>query len=69
MSALGKNSEMIKKDWATNPRWVGIERPYTADDVVRLRGTVQVEHTLARLGAERPGTFCRPNPTYPAWAP
>src|SRR4030095_8180433 len=34
-------------------RWDGIERPYTAEDVERLRGSVQVEHTLARLGAER----------------
>src|SRR3954469_20705804 len=34
-------------------RWDGIERPYGAEDVERLRGTVQVEHTLARLGAER----------------
>jgi isocitrate lyase len=34
-------------------RWEGIERPYTAEDVERLRGTVHVEHTLARLGAER----------------
>jgi isocitrate lyase len=34
-------------------RWEGIERPYTSEDVERLRGTVQVEHTLARLGAER----------------
>ena len=53
MSAPTKTAEMIRKDWATNPRWAGVERPYTADDVVRLRGTVQVEHTLARLGAER----------------
>jgi len=36
-----------------NGRWAGIERPYTQDDVERLRGTVHVEHTLARLGAER----------------
>src|SRR5215471_12362434 len=34
-------------------RWDGIERPYTSEDVERLRGTVHVEHTLARLGAER----------------
>jgi len=53
MAAQGKNTEMIRHDWATSPRWTGIERPYTADDVVRLRGTVHVEHTLARLGAER----------------
>jgi isocitrate lyase len=37
----------------TGDRWRGIERPYTAEDVERLRGPVQVEHTLARLGAER----------------
>ncbi len=37
----------------TNGRWSGIERPYSAEDVERLRGTVHVEHTLARLGAER----------------
>jgi isocitrate lyase len=36
-----------------NGRWTGIERPYTSEDVERLRGTVHVEHTLARLGAER----------------
>src|SRR3982751_6389103 len=36
-----------------NDRWNGIERPYTSEDVERLRGTVHVEHTLARLGAER----------------
>src|SRR3954466_11769587 len=36
-----------------NGRWTGIERPYTSEDVERLRGTVQVEHTLGRLGAER----------------
>jgi isocitrate lyase len=35
------------------PRWIGVQRPYTQDDVARLRGTVRVEHTLARLGAER----------------
>jgi isocitrate lyase len=39
--------------WRSDPRWQGITRPYKAEDVVRLRGTVQVEHTLARLGAER----------------
>jgi isocitrate lyase len=43
----------IKKDWTENPRWKGIQRGYTAEDVVRLRGTVQIEHTLARRGAEK----------------
>jgi len=39
--------------WAAEPRWTGVTRPYAAEDVVRLRGSVRVEHTLARLGAER----------------
>jgi isocitrate lyase len=45
--------EQIKLDWSNNPRWHGIARNYTAEDVVRLRGTVHVEHSLARLGAEK----------------
>jgi len=43
----------LKKDWAENPRWKGIRRGYAAEDVVRLRGSVHVEHTLARRGAEQ----------------
>ena len=43
----------LENQWRSNPRWQGITRPYKAADVIRLRGTVQVEHTLARLGAER----------------
>lgn len=43
----------LLQDWATNPRWAGIERPYTAEDVVKLSGSVQIEYTLARLGAEK----------------
>jgi isocitrate lyase len=43
----------LRKDWAENPRWKGIRRAYSAEDVVRLRGSVHVEHTLARRGAER----------------
>jgi isocitrate lyase len=39
--------------WNTEPRWRGIERPYTAEEVLRLRGSIKIEHTLARLGAER----------------
>ena len=45
--------EAIRKDWAENPRWRGVKRGYSAEDVVRLRGSVQIEHTLARLGAEK----------------
>jgi isocitrate lyase len=40
-------------DWLTNPRWEGIVRPYSGNDVERLRGSVRVEHSIARLGAER----------------
>ncbi len=47
------SAEQIKLDWTNNPRWAGIKRNYTAEDVVRLRGTVHVEHSLARLGAEK----------------
>jgi isocitrate lyase len=43
----------IKNDWAQNPRWKGILRPYSAEDVYRLRGTVQIEHSLARRGANK----------------
>ncbi|MBJ6982092.1 isocitrate lyase [Luteimonas sp. MC1572] len=43
----------MQRDWDSNPRWAGITRNYTAADVVRLRGTVKVEHSLARLGAEK----------------
>ena len=52
MSTL-PTAEQIQHDWDTHPRWQGIERNYTAADVVRLRGTVHVEHSLARLGAEK----------------
>jgi isocitrate lyase len=47
------NIVALENQWRSNPRWQGITRPYKAEDVIRLRGTVQVEHTLARLGAER----------------
>ncbi len=43
----------LKKDWAENPRWKGVTRPYSAEDVVRLRGSVNPEYTLARRGAEK----------------
>ena len=43
----------LRRQWETDPRWRGIRRDFTAEDVVRLRGSVQEEHTLARLGAER----------------
>ena len=47
------NVAKLKDDWELNKRWQGIVRPYSAEDVVRLRGSVQIEYTLARMGAER----------------
>src|SRR5512144_3152093 len=43
----------LEAHWQNDPRWQGVERPYTAGDVVRLRGSVVPECTIARLGAER----------------
>ncbi|CAB1367774.1 isocitrate lyase [Denitratisoma oestradiolicum] len=43
----------LKKDWAENPRWKGVKRGYSAEDVVRLRGSVQIEYSLAKSGAEK----------------
>jgi isocitrate lyase len=43
----------LEKEWATQPRWRGIQRGYSAADVVRLRGSFPIEHTLARRGAEK----------------
>src|SRR5579872_5738961 len=48
-----EKSPNLTQDWQNSPRWSGITRPYSAQDVDRLRGSVQIEHTLARLGAER----------------
>jgi len=43
----------LEQEWRTSERWAGIVRPYRAHDVERLRGSIRIEHTLARLGAER----------------
>jgi isocitrate lyase len=45
--------DSLQQDWASNPRWKDVKRGYTAEEVVRLRGSVKVEHTLARRGAEK----------------
>src|ERR1700760_5006477 len=46
-------AQELERSWQEDPRWQGIERTYTADEVVRLRGSVPVEHSLARRGAQR----------------
>ncbi|TGE16231.1 isocitrate lyase [Hymenobacter elongatus] len=43
----------ITQDWATNPRWDGVERPYSPEDVVKLQNSIRIEYSLARQGAER----------------
>ena len=53
MSARELEVQKLQKDWDTNPRWKNIKRGYTAADVIRLRGSLQVEHTLAKRGAEK----------------
>ena len=45
--------DKLNSEWADSPRWAGVTRDYSAEDVVKLRGSVIVEHTLARLGAEK----------------
>jgi len=53
MTSREQQIQALAQDWAENPRWKGIKRDYTAEDVVRLRGSVQIEHTLAKRGAEK----------------
>ncbi len=53
MSQREIEAQKLQKEWSENPRWAGIKRGYTADDVVRLRGSLQIEHTIAKRGAEK----------------
>jgi isocitrate lyase len=50
---IARQADALEHDWETNPRWRGVERHYTAEDVIRLRGSFLVDQTIARLGAER----------------
>ena len=63
MTTRNPDIEALHEDWnGGNPRWRGVSRGYTAEDVVRLRGSVQVEHTLARRGAEKLWRLCNERP-------
>ena len=53
MASTLKTAEQLQREWRDNPRWKGVERGYGAADVVKLRGSVAIEHTLARRGAEK----------------
>jgi isocitrate lyase len=55
-------AEQLRKEWHDDPRWQGVERPYSAEDVVRLRGSVHIEHSLARLGAQKLWQYLREKP-------
>ena len=53
MDKRQEEAAKLQQDWAENPRWSGVKRGYRGADVVRLRGSLAVEHTLARRGAEK----------------
>ena len=61
-----RTTDEVTREWRTSPRWTGIERTYTAQDVSRLSGSVRVEHTLARMGAERLWNLLHDEPYVPA---
>ncbi len=48
-----KDAQELAQEWQSDPRWNGVTRSYSADEVVKLRGSVKVEHTLAKLGSEK----------------
>jgi isocitrate lyase len=53
MKDLKAAADLIRRDWQENPRWAAVKRPYSAEQVVKLRGSIQIEHTLAKMGAAR----------------
>jgi isocitrate lyase len=60
------NGKMTTCEWQTSPRWMGVTRPYRPDDVEHLRGSIHIEHTMARLGAERLWSLLHSEPYVPA---
>ncbi|MFO7264403.1 MAG: isocitrate lyase [Bacillaceae bacterium G1] len=61
-----EEARKLEESWKNDPRWKGITRPYSAEDVIRLRGSVQIEYTLARMGAERLWKLLHEEPYVPA---
>jgi isocitrate/methylisocitrate lyase len=53
MDTISQQAANLRKEWETDPRWADVKRTYTAEDVIRLRGSIVEEHTLARRGAKR----------------
>lgn len=62
MASRAEQVAALQCEWEGNPRWQGVSRPYSADDVVRLRGSFLVEHSIARRGAERLWALLREQP-------
>src|SRR5687768_14131524 len=48
-----RTADQLRSEWSSSPRWADIKRGYEAEEVVRLRGTVAIDHSLARLGAAK----------------
>ena len=53
MKSIQEKADALRQEWATNPRWENIKRPYSAEEVLRLRGAVDIEYSLARRGSEK----------------
>jgi isocitrate lyase len=66
MQDVTNEAAQMQACWQTDARWKGIKRPYSAEDVIKLRGTVKIEYTLARLGAERLWELLKSEPYVPA---
>ena len=58
MATKQERALALRTDWETNPRWKGIVRPYSAEEVVNISGSVQIEYTLAKNGAEKAAYRC-----------
>ncbi len=53
MKTFQEQAELLRQEWSNNPRWKGINRPYSAEEVLKLRGSLNIEYSLARNGAEK----------------
>jgi isocitrate lyase len=52
-----EEARQLEYEWSNNPRWKGIKRNYSGFDVVRLRGSIRIEYTIAKLGAQNSGIY------------
>src|SRR5438094_548827 len=59
-------AELLERRWADELRWAGIVRPYSAEDVIRLRGSLRIDHTLAARGSEKLWSLLHEEPYVPA---